>query len=62
MKNPNEKSKDAKHPPDDPEESARFINTAKTLESDASGTAFKRALKKLIPKGKTSRKYRSGRP
>jgi hypothetical protein len=39
----------AKKPkPDDPEQSKRFIETAKALESDETGEAFERAFKKVV--------------
>ena len=36
--------------PDDKEQSARFVETAKALESDESGKTFERALRKIVPK------------
>jgi hypothetical protein len=44
------KTKKPKPPPDDPEESARFVETAKQIESDLSGKTFTRVFKRLIPK------------
>jgi hypothetical protein len=41
-KQPNQK-------PDDPEQSKRFIETARELEADESGEAFRRAFEKIIP-------------
>jgi len=38
-------TKTKKPEPDDKEQSARFFETAKALESDESGKAFERALK-----------------
>ncbi len=38
--------------PDDPKQSQRFFETAKTLEVDESGKAFGRAFKKVIPKAR----------
>jgi len=35
--------------PDDPAQSKRFVEAAKDVEADASGTAFKRALDLIIP-------------
>ena len=35
--------------PDDPEQSKRFIETARELEADESGKAFERAIKKIVP-------------
>ena len=51
-------------PPDDPEESARFVETAKALEADKGKAAFGRAFKKVIPKGPTGvrRSRPSGKP
>lgn len=36
--------------PDDKEQSARFVETAKALESDESGEIFENALRKIAPK------------
>ena len=36
--------------PDNPDQSARFIKTAKDLGADESGEAFKRALDALVPR------------
>ena len=36
-------------PPDDKEQSARFVETARKLESDESGKEFERALKIIRP-------------
>lgn len=36
--------------PDDTEQSARFVETARELESDESGRAFERALGKVVRK------------
>lgn len=36
-------------PPDDAEQAARFIETAKELEADKTGEAFSRALSAVIP-------------
>ena len=41
-------------PPDDPEQSARFIETAKDLESEESGKSFEKAVKLLKPATKTT--------
>lgn len=35
--------------PDDKEQSARFVETAKALESDESGKGFERALEVVVP-------------
>jgi len=43
-----------KPPPDDPEQSARFVETAKDLKA-ASGDEFVRAFKKIVPKKKARR-------
>ena len=43
-------AKKPKPPPDDPEQSARFVETAKEVEADKSGAAFGRAFKKVLPK------------
>jgi hypothetical protein len=51
----NVESKKPKTPPDDPEESARFMETAKQIEADTSGNAFARAFKKIVPKKKVQR-------
>jgi hypothetical protein len=40
-----------KPPPDNPEQSARFIETAKASEASG-GSAFARAFKKIVPKKK----------
>jgi hypothetical protein len=45
-----------KPPPDDPEQSARFVETAKKVEADKTGEAFARALKQVIPKKKIKRR------
>jgi hypothetical protein len=48
-------------PPDDPKQSARFVETATMLEVDKiGGKAFASAVKKIIPKKK--RAGRSSRP
>jgi hypothetical protein len=36
-------------PPDDPEQSKRFIDTAREIETDESPEAFERAFKKVVP-------------
>ena len=36
-------------PPDDAEQAARFIETAKELEADKTGKAFTRALDVIVP-------------
>jgi hypothetical protein len=45
-----------KPPPDDPEQSARFVETAKEVEAD--GNAFVRAFKKIVPTKKHNRRRR----
>lgn len=44
---------DAKPPPvpkpDDPEQSRRFVETAREIGADESGEAFRRALRKIVP-------------
>jgi hypothetical protein len=47
-------SKKPKPPPDDPEESARFLETAKALGAD-DANAFARVMKKIVPKKKVQR-------
>jgi len=44
-----------KPPPDDPEQSKRFVETAKALGTDASGTAFSKEFKKIVPIKATSK-------
>lgn len=39
-------------PPDDPEQSQRFEQAARELGVDESGKAFKKAVRKVIPKRK----------
>jgi hypothetical protein len=39
-----------KPPPDDPKQSARFVETAKALEFMPNNNIFARAFKKIIPK------------
>ena len=39
----------AKPPPDDPEQSRRFEEAAREIESDASGKAFKRFIAVIAP-------------
>ena len=41
------KTKTVDRPPDDKEQSARFVETAKALESDASGKSFERTFRKI---------------
>ena len=35
--------------PDDPEQSKRFVETARELEADETGEAFQRAFEKIVP-------------
>jgi len=35
--------------PDDPEQSKRFVETAREIEADETGEAFRRALEKIVP-------------
>ena len=44
----------SKPTPDDPEQSKRFIETAKKLETDESAIAFERVIKKILPEKKRS--------
>ena len=44
----------SKPPPDDPKQSARFVETAKAIGADSS-SAFARAFKKILPKKKVRR-------
>ena len=37
------------HPPDDAEQSARFVETAKKLEADKNAKAFERAIGVIVP-------------
>jgi len=51
------KSRRRKAKPDDPVQSARFVEAAKQLGVDESGEAFKRALNTLLPpKGQPRKK------
>lgn len=52
-----------KHPPDDPEQSKRFIDMAKEVEVDESPEAFDRAFQKVVkqPKPAASHPHRNGR-
>jgi hypothetical protein len=38
-----------KPPPDDPEQSKRFIETAREIGTDESGERFERSLEKILP-------------
>jgi hypothetical protein len=35
--------------PDDPEQSKRFVETAREIETDETGEAFRRAFEKIVP-------------
>jgi len=35
--------------PDDPEQSKRFVDTARTIGADETGEAFRRAFEKIVP-------------
>jgi hypothetical protein len=35
--------------PDDPAQSKRFVETAREIEADETGEAFRRALEKIVP-------------
>jgi hypothetical protein len=53
---------DAKRPPlkpDDPAQSRRFVETAREIDADESGEAFRRAFEKIVP---PKRKTRTRRP
>lgn len=50
------KKPNPKPPPDDPEESARFIEAAKSLDVDKDRAAFGRAFKRVIPRKSTNAK------
>jgi hypothetical protein len=41
-------------PPDDAEQAARFIETAKLLEADKTGEAFEQALGVVVPSAQQS--------
>jgi hypothetical protein len=43
-------TKNPKPPPDDPKQSARFVETAKKLDVESGGKAFARVFKKIVPK------------
>jgi hypothetical protein len=47
-------------PPDDPAQSARFVETAKAVETD--GRAFNRALDVIVPPQRKPRKRSRKRP
>ena len=42
--------------PDDPKQSARFVEDAQKLEVDESGKSFERAVRKVVPKTKRLKK------
>ena len=45
-----------KREPDDKQQSARFVETARALETDESGKSFARAFKKVVPKSSGKKK------
>jgi hypothetical protein len=47
-----------KPPPDDPEQSARFVETAKVIEADKSRSAFTRAFRAIVPPKKRAKAKR----
>jgi hypothetical protein len=49
------KKKSPERPPDDKEQSARFVETAKALESDESGKEFERAFELIRKKSAKKR-------
>ncbi|GIK86561.1 MAG: hypothetical protein BroJett026_20420 [Betaproteobacteria bacterium] len=49
-------TKKPKPPPDDPEESARFMQLAETIGLEKPGSAFRRAVKKLFAKKQSRRR------
>jgi len=57
--NPKPKKRKPKTEPDNPAQSARFIESAKALGVDETGAGFKRALDAVLPKKRT--KKRTGR-
>jgi hypothetical protein len=54
-------TKNRKYEPDDKEQSARFVEVARSLESDESGKIFDRVVKKIIPRARRQR-YRQKSP
>lgn len=46
---PSKKNPKPNPKPDDPEQSKRFVETAREIEADESGEAFRRALDKIVP-------------
>lgn len=55
MKKGGESAKSAKVKKDNPEQSQRFVETAKELESDESGKSFEKAIRAVSPKQKIKR-------
>jgi hypothetical protein len=49
MEKPKGEPKRQNPKPDDPEQSKRFIETARQMEADESGEAFRRAFEKIVP-------------
>jgi hypothetical protein len=52
---PKPKDKPSNPKPDDPEQSRRFVETARRIEADESGKAFRRVFEKIVPPKPTSR-------
>ena len=48
-----------KHEPNDPKQSARFVEDARRLGVDESGKSFERAIKKVVPKKPVAKKKRA---
>ena len=40
--------------PDDPEQSKRFVETAREIKADEAGEAFQRAFEKIVPPNTTA--------
>lgn len=57
MKKAGESAKSAKVKKDNPEQSQRFVETAKELDVDESGKSFERALATLTKAPKDSKKH-----
>jgi hypothetical protein len=51
-------TKQSKPKPDDKEQSKRFVETARELEVDESGKAFKRAVEVVVPPKREDRRSR----
>ena len=50
MRGTGDREKKRDRPPDDKEQSARFVETARKLGADESGKLFERAFRKVVPK------------